>query len=107
MTSSNAPSSDGDHRVVSFRRRDQAPASTPQGHKPPVEDLSKYEREPDEPDDYRHRMIVNVVAFLFIVALVGAGIWLADSMARMRHTQDCFLSGRRDCAPVAVERSRW
>ena len=27
----------------------------------------------EEPDDFRHRMVVNAVAFLFVVALVVAG----------------------------------
>jgi hypothetical protein len=88
-------------RVVDFRRRTprlQAP--------PPVEDLTKYQRS-EAPDDYRHRMIVNACAFVFVIALIGAGIWLADSMARMRKDQDCVLSGRRGCMPVEVTKQRW
>ncbi len=72
----------------------------------PVEDLTKYERD-DAPDDYRHRMIVNVVAFGAIVALIGMGVWLADTMASMRKNQDCVLSGRRGCSPVEVTKERW
>ena len=72
----------------------------------PVEDLAKYERG-EAPDDYRHRMIVNVAAFLAIVALIGVGIWLADTMAAMRKNQDCVLSGRRGCSPVEVTKERW
>ena len=68
---------------------------------PPVDDLTKYERG-ECPDDYRHRMIVNVVAFVFVVGLIGAGLWLADTMAAMRKNQDCVLSGRRGCTPVEV-----
>lgn len=70
--------------------------------------LEKYERD-NHPDDYRHRMIVNLAAFVFVILLVGAGYWLADTMARLRKDQDCVLSGRRNCNPVAVEppRNRW
>jgi hypothetical protein len=97
--------SDDQQRVVNFRRgpagtRPQPPAPTP------VEDLAKYEGH-ESPDDYRNRMIVNVAAFLFVAALIGAGLWLADTMARMRKDQDCVLSGRRGCAPVEVNEQRW
>ena len=96
-------SSDSEHRVVSFRRGRPLP---PQPAPAPVEDLSKYQRS-DAPDDYRHRMIVNVMAFVFVVGLIGAGLWLADTMARLRKDQDCTLSGRRGCMPVEVSKDRW
>lgn len=73
----------------------------------PVEDLAKYERD-DGPDDYRHRMLVNLAAFIFVAGLIVAGLWLAETMARMRKDQDCVLSGRRGCSPVEVTpQSRW
>jgi hypothetical protein len=105
MTNDQQSPSDDERRVVSFRRgpagtRPPAPSSTP------VEDLGKYEDRESE-DDYRSRMIVNVAAFLFVIALAAAGIWLADTMARMRKDQDCVLSGRRNCAPVEVTKERW
>ena len=37
-----------------------------------------------------------------ILLLVIAGIWIAETMAEMRRTQDCFLSGRRNCAPIPL-----
>jgi hypothetical protein len=52
-------------------------------------------------------MIVNTAAFLFVLALIGAGFWLADTMATMRKNQDCVLSGRRGCTPVEVPKDRW
>jgi hypothetical protein len=61
-----------------------------------IEDLRKYERG-TEPDDYHRRMIINVIAFAFIVALTLAGIWLADQLALLRKNQDCVLSGRKNC----------
>ncbi len=96
-------SSEDDSRVVNFRSR--TPVVRPPAA-PPVEDLAKYERG-EGPDDYRHRMIVNVAAFLAVVALIGVGIWLADTMAAMRKNQDCVLSGRRGCSPVEVTKERW
>jgi len=92
-------------RVVNFRRG-RVSARPPAPSPAPVEDLAKYERG-EGADDYRHRMMVNIAAFLFVIGLIGAGIWLADTMARMRKDQDCVLSGRRGCAPVEVSKDRW
>jgi hypothetical protein len=105
MTSDGSSSSDNEPRVVSFRRG-RAGARTPVTGPPPLDDLAKYERGADS-DDYRHRMIVNAAAFLFVIALIGAGLWLADTMAQMRKNQDCVLSGRRGCTPVEVTKDRW
>jgi hypothetical protein len=96
------PTSDSDPRVVSFHRG--KPVLRPP--EPPIEDLSKYQQS-DGPDDYRHRMIVNVLAFLFVFGLIGVGVWLADTMASMRKNQDCVLSGRRNCAPIEAPKDRW
>jgi len=72
-----------------------------------VEDLSKYARD-ETPDDYRHRMTVNIVAFVFVAVLALIGYWLADTMATMRKNQDCVLTGRRGCTPVDIpQRERY
>lgn len=95
-----SPATD-DHRVVSLRtRRRYQPAGSNQE---PAAALHRYERSP-EPDDFGHRMTVNAVAFVFVVGLVVAGVWLADTMATMRKTQDCVLAGKRGCAPVEAPR---
>jgi hypothetical protein len=65
-------------------------------------DLSRYEGDRNEPDDFRHRMLANVAAFAFTVALTAIGIWLAMSIADLRKTQDCVLMGRRDCARIST-----
>jgi hypothetical protein len=66
-------------------------------------DLSRYERPREEPDDFRHRMLANVAAFAFTVALAAIGIWLAISIADLRRTQDCGLMGRRDCVRISTQ----
>lgn len=93
------PSSTTDDRVVDFRTRRafQPAGARPEG--PPADDLDHYARDA-EPDDFRHRMVVNAIAFLFVAALVLAGLWLADTITTMRKTQDCLLTGKRGCAPV-------
>jgi len=104
-----------EHRVLKFRPR--TTAHPPAGRTDPAgnadkepNDLSRYERagygkNPDEADDFRHRMLANVAAFAFTVALTAIGIWLAMSIADLRKTQDCVLMGRRDCAQISTPRS--
>jgi len=100
-----------EHRVIQFRPRNstQPPAwrgniaVQPRQPDPDPEplDLSRYERPREEPDDFRHRMLANVAAFAFTVALTAIGIWLAMSIADLRRTQDCVLMGRRDCVRIS------
>jgi hypothetical protein len=106
--------SDDEHVVLKFRPRtsahppgDPAKASDKRSSgktktSPAANDLSRYERPRDEGDDFRHRMLANVAALAFTVALTAIGIWLAMSIADLRKTQDCVLMGRRDCARISV-----
>ncbi|MBV8320532.1 MAG: hypothetical protein JO049_07635 [Hyphomicrobiales bacterium] len=96
--------SEEDHRVVPFRPRGgkwRAVRHTPFAS--PVAGLAKYEGGEEQDDNYRHRMMVNLAALAFTVALAVAGIWLAIQIADMRKKQDCLLSGRRNCAPIDVK----
>jgi hypothetical protein len=98
---------DEEHVVLKFRPRTSAhppgrhdnPA--PPHTRPEANDLSRYERPRDEPDDFRHRMLANIAALAFTIALTAIGIWLAVSIAELRRTQDCVLMGRRDCARIS------
>ena len=84
------PIASEEHRVLKFRPRTLAcPPGRPRN-------LG------DEPDDFRHRMLANVAALAFTVALTAIGIWLAVSIADLRKTQDCVLMGRRDCARIST-----
>jgi hypothetical protein len=104
--------SDDEHVVLKFRprtsahpptqREDSDPASTKTTNARPASDLSRYERPREEGDDFRHRMLANIAALAFTVALTAIGIWLAVSIADLRKTQDCVLMGRRDCARISV-----
>ena len=105
--------SDDEHVVLKFRPRTSAhppggrEEPDPAKHQgtntqPAANDLSRYERPRDEGDDFRHRMLANVAALAFTVALTAIGIWLAVSIADLRKTQDCVLMGRRDCARISV-----
>lgn len=101
---------DEEHRVLKFRPRtlNRPPGSRgePGGQEadstPEPNDLSRYERDRSEPDDFRRRMLANLAALAFTIALTAIGIWLAMSIAEMRKTQDCVLMGRRDCARISA-----
>ena len=90
----------GEPHVVRFPR---TPRSRPEPDK-----MSDYARSPEPPEEYRQRMLVNGAVFLVVVALIGAALWLADTMATMRRNQDCVLSGRAGCTQVeAPPTRRW
>ena len=112
MKSQQPIASDDEHRVLKFRPRtsDHPPGrrvstdgrALEENTRHEANDLSGYERPRNEPDDFRHRMLANLAAFAFTVALTAVGIWLAMSIADLRKTQDCVLMGRRDCARIST-----
>lgn len=92
--------------MLKFRPRGST-VVRPLPQRSPVKDLGKYEGN-DGPDDYRHRMTMNLAGLAVVVFLVVAGVWIANTMAQMRKDQDCVLSGRRGCTPVEVPaQPRW
>ena len=100
----NTPQSEPEGRVVPFRRRGSLFAFN-RPRPSPVENLERFER-PEDDDDYRHRMVMNGLALVVTIALIGGGIWIANSMAEMRKNQDCYpqlhlLTGsdERNCNP--------
>ena len=94
-------SSESEGRILPFRPRGSMFARNVP-HPPPVPDLEKFERTPDEPDDFRHRMAMNALGLVATVVLIVTGIWIADVMAHMRKGQDCVLIGRSGCTRVDV-----
>jgi hypothetical protein len=81
--------------------RSTAPAPPPAGDDETVDDLLRYEEE-DRHINYRQRTLMNVIAVVIVSLLVGAGVWLADTIADMQKIQDCTLQGRQNCAPIEV-----
>jgi hypothetical protein len=116
MKSQRPITSDDEHQVLQFRPRTSPSPSVRRGggvvqplhtaqplHAAPEPlDLSRYEQARQEPDDYRHRMLTNIAALAFTIALTAIGIWLAVSIADLRRTQDCVLMGRRDCVRITT-----
>ena len=82
-------SSDADSRVIRFRSRKGASQESHRGKAPigysgpdysPVPDLSKYEG-PESEDEYRHRMVINAIALVFVSLMSLAGFWLVNVIA--------------------------
>jgi hypothetical protein len=85
-----ATESDADSRVIRFRSRTGTPHRSHRGKTSidyfgadysPVADLSKYESPESEDNDYRHRMVVNAIALVFVSLLSLAGVWLVNALA--------------------------
>lgn len=53
----------------------------------------------DEVED-RLRMRQNIAAFLVIVAIVGLGSWLMESLHAYSRIQMCIEAGHRNCVPI-------
>jgi hypothetical protein len=92
-------------RILTFqlRRRVGMPRRAPiapDGDEP-IDDLAAFEEE-DGHIDYRHRMLMNVIAVVIVSVLISAGVWIADTIAAMQQVQDCALQGRQNCAPIEV-----
>lgn len=110
MKSQRPISSDDEHQVLQFRPRTSPSPAIHRGSgtvqplriAPEPLDLSRYEQPRTEPDDFRHRMLANIAALAFTIALTAVGIWLAVSIADLRRTQDCVLMGRRDCVKIVT-----
>jgi hypothetical protein len=67
-----------------------------------VDEFARFEREQDEPIDYRHRAIMNVIALAIVTLLVGLGVWIADALNELQRDQDCLMQGRSNCAPIEL-----
>lgn len=53
----------------------------------------------DEVED-RVRMRQNIAALLVIVAIVGLGSWLIESLRHYSSIQTCIEAGHRNCVPI-------
>jgi len=76
------------------------PESEPADDDP--DDLARFEREPEERVDYQQRMFMNVIALGIVTVLLGAGVWIAGTIAELEKDQDCVLQGRSNCAPLEL-----
>lgn len=80
-------------------------SSTSQPIDDDLDDFARFEQDQDEPIDYRHRMVMNLIALAILVSLVGLGVWIADTISDLQRDQDCLMQGRSNCAPIEVPAS--
>jgi hypothetical protein len=109
---SNANEAHESAQVLRFRPRDRLdemhrPAGATEAADYEIDsfhDLPHHEQDgPDEENiDYRQRMLMNVIAVIVTGFLIGAGVWIADTIATMQRNQDCIMQGRKNCAPIEV-----
>ena len=97
MPDKNTSDDEESGRILPFRQRRSDELQPP--------DLSKFEQN-SEPDDYRHRMLMNAAGLVAVGCSSRSGSGFATSIAELRKNQDCALSGRRNCAPIEVNRSQ-
>ncbi len=67
-----------------------------------LDDFARFEQVQDEPIDYRHRTIMNLIALAILILLVGFGVWIADTITDLQREQDCLMQGRSNCAPIEI-----
>jgi len=77
------------------------PAAFRRGAADQLDDLAQFE-DADRETDHRRRMLINVIAVAIVAMLMGAGVWIADTIVDMEKVQDCTMQGRQNCAPIAV-----
>ena len=58
--------------------------------------------DPDEPETESERRTTNIVLLIAGILIVGGGIWLVNAMVDARKSEECFESGRRNCAPIST-----
>jgi hypothetical protein len=92
-------------RVLPFRPRAVRPRNDNklrrEQARSPVPDLSRFQGLPED-EDYKHRMLMNALAFVVLSVMVFFGVWIADNMTERTKVQDCVLLGRNNCAPIPV-----
>jgi hypothetical protein len=84
--------SDDNHRVVSLRPRRAKSRGTARRREPIrrgdpgiLLSLAKFERDGREDEYYRQRMVLNVLAFIVLLALTVIGVWLAVNINDQHH----------------------
>ena len=86
MTAPDQPPEREDSNIVTFRAK-----RSPEPPKP-------------DPDEERSRVRSNVAALIFAALLVLLGWLLVKKLGENARMEDCLMSGRTNCNPIAVPR---
>jgi hypothetical protein len=97
--------SNGDRKVIRLYahggslRREPRRATWDTTGDSPVEGLERYECGPESEEDYRYRMLINVLAVVVLIVLVVTGSWILETLVNTtREGHDCYRPGARNCA---------
>ena len=44
----------------------------------------------------------SIIALIVVVVLIAGGLWLMQHIREASRIQDCVMSGRTNCAPIAT-----
>jgi hypothetical protein len=86
MPGNSTPLIGGDGNVIRFRphgtppRRELDLKSRDLMGDSAVKDLRKYEYAPEGDDDFRHRMLVNLLVAIVVIVLIVTGSWMVDTI---------------------------
>jgi len=58
--------------------------------------------EPDDHETESERRTANIILLIGAVIVVGGGIWLVNALVDAKKSEECFESGRRNCAPITT-----
>ena len=58
------------------------------------------DRDDEETESERRR--TNIILLVGAILIVGGGIWLVNALVDARKSEECFESGRRNCAPIEM-----
>jgi hypothetical protein len=59
-----------------------------------------------DPDREAGNGFRNWIAFLFVVILAAAAIYVANALIKQVKLQDCVISGRKDCVEIGPSSTR-
>ena len=68
----------------------------------PLYEATMDQRPDDQEETESERRMANIILLAAAVLVVGGGIWLVNALLDARKMQQCFESGRRNCAPIEV-----
>jgi hypothetical protein len=94
------PPSKGDRKVIRFCphggafRRESRPVRWDTTGDSPVESLERYECGFESEEDYRYRMLVNLLAMVVVIVLIVTGSWILKTLVNTtREGYDCYRPG--------------
>jgi hypothetical protein len=56
----------------------------------------------DDPIDYAHRHLVNLIALVALLIIAIAIVWTVKAMEDNENLNRCVATGRRDCSPLSI-----